>query len=156
DNFIPGQIPGDQFVSSFTIVHNYTATSEAAQNLEIHGTAGTQAVTFSQGGVTADDDFGTINLGSNTFTFYGRTYNQLFVGSNGLITSGGNTAPGPAAAPSTRVISPPFATLAVYWTDLFKSGSEPMIEWKVVNNQLIIEWYKVTTFDGSPQMTFQA
>jgi hypothetical protein len=155
DNFTPGEVPGDQFASSFTIVHNYTATFGAAQNLEIHGTAGTQAVTFSQGGVTADDDYGIINLGGNTFTLYGKTYSQLAVGSNGLITFGGHNNPGTDAAPSNLVNFPPFATLAVYWTDLLKTGSEPMIEWKIVNDQLIIEWYNVTTFDGSPQMTFQ-
>src|SRR5262249_41403536 len=59
--------------------------------------------------------------------------------------------------PTNLVNFPPFATIGVYWTDLFKSGSEPMIEWKIVNDQLIIEWYHVTTFTNrTTQMTFQA
>lgn len=157
DDLIPDGGAGDQYVATFAIVANYTATSEAAQNFEIFGQAGTQAVTFSLGGVTADDDFGVIDLvGGNTFTFYGQTYTRLFVGSNGLITLGGANSPGTDFRATDLRFFPPFATIAVYWTDLFKSGNEPMIVWKVVGSQLIIEWYRVTTFDGSPLMTFQA
>jgi hypothetical protein len=155
DNFIPGENPGDQFRTTFFT--NYTAQFETAQNFEIFGQAGTQAVTFSLGGVTADDDFGVIDLGSNTFNFYGQTYNKLFVGSNGLITFGVNNPSFTDGTPTDMRTFPIFPTIAVYWTDLFKSGTEPMIVWKIVNNQLIIEWYRVTTFDPPfIPMTFQA
>jgi hypothetical protein len=154
DNFIPGETPGDQFVATFNIVHTYTATSEAAQNFDIFGTTGTQTVVFTSGSVTEDDDFGTINLpGSNTFTFYGVTYNRLFISSNGVITFGAGTSAIEPAGDSR--FNPSLPYIAPYWTDLFKSGNEPMIVWKIVGNQLIIEWYRVTTFDGSPLMTFQ-
>jgi hypothetical protein len=156
DNLIPGEIPGDQFVATFKFPVTYTAQVTDFQNINIFGQAGTQTVVFSSGLVTADDDYGIINIGSNSFNFYGQSYNQLFVGSNGLITLGGNNQPGTDFAPTNLVNFPPFATIGVYWTDLFKSGNEPMIVWRINGNQLIIEWYRVTTFDPSPVMTFEA
>jgi hypothetical protein len=135
---------------------NYTAAATDFQDIEIFGQAGTQTLHFGSatGPVTADDAFGTISLGSNSFTFYGQTYSQLFVSSNGVITFGGGTS---AIVPvGDSRFNPSLAYIAVYWTDLFKSGTEPMIVWRIDGNQLIIEWYRVTIFDGSPAMTFQA
>jgi hypothetical protein len=141
-----------------TLTVNYTAAATAFQNIEIFGQAGTQTLTFTSGMVTADDDFGTINLGSNSFTFFGQTYTQLFVSSNGLITFGSGNA---SVFATSLAGSPAQAAIAVYWTDLFKSGTEPMIVWRIDGNQLIIEWYRVTTFSdrtmmNPPRMTFQA
>jgi hypothetical protein len=155
DNLIPGEVPGDRFVSTFTIVHTYTATSETAQNFDIFGQTGTQTLTFTSGQVTADDDYGTINLGTNRFTFYGQQYSQVFVSSNGLITFGSGNA---SYIPQNLRNGPAQAAIAAYWTDLIKSGSEPMIVWKIIGDQLIIEWYNVTAypFGSTPTMTFQA
>jgi hypothetical protein len=147
------------FTATYRIAVTYTATTTAFQNIEIFGQAGTQTVTFTSGQVTADDDFGTINLGTNTFNFYGTTYtgaNQLFVSSNGLITFGsGNSSFHPTAL--TGASGPAQASIAPYWTDLIKTGTEPMIVWRIDDNQLIIEWYHVALFDDrSLSMTFQA
>jgi hypothetical protein len=152
---IYGNVLAADAVTPFTV--NYTAAATAFQNIEIFGLAGTQTMHFGSatGPVTADDDFGTISLGSNSFTFYGQTYNQLFVSSNGVITFGGGTS---AIAPAgDSRFNPSLAYIAVYWTDLFKDGTEPMIVWRIDGDQLIIEWYRVTTFtDRSLTMTFQA
>jgi hypothetical protein len=154
---IYGNVLAADATTNFIIPVSYTATATAFQpDLEIFGRDGTQTLHFGSatGPVTADDAFGTISLGSNSFTFYGQTYNQLFVSSNGVITFGGGTS---AIVPvGDSRFNPALAYIAVYWTDLFKSGDEPMIVWRIDGNQLIIEWYRVTIFDGSPPMTFQA
>jgi hypothetical protein len=142
---------------TFRITVAYTATPTTFQNIEIFGQAGTQVLTFTSGQVTADDDYGTISLGSNTFNFYGQTYNQLFPGSNGLITFTAGNPPGSDFRATNLVNFPAFPTIAPYWTDLFKSGTEPMIVWRIDGNQLIVEWYRVSTFDDrSLHMTFEA
>jgi hypothetical protein len=71
-----------------------------------------------------------------------------------LITFGAGNS---SFRPTNLAGSPAQAAIAPYWTDLFKDGTEPMILWRVNGNQLIIEWYKVSTFDDrSLHMTFQA
>src|SRR5262249_16336444 len=123
-----GNATTNSFTANFLIRVAYTASPTTFQTIEIFGQAGTQAGTFTSGQVTADDDYGPIAIGSNNFNFYGQTYNRLFAGSNGLVTFGGGN-PGNDAAPTDLLNFPAFPTIAVYWTDLFKSGSEPMIVW---------------------------
>jgi methionine-rich copper-binding protein CopC len=150
-----GNAMNSAFTTTYRTAVTYTPTTTDFQNIEIFGQAGTQTVTFTSGLVTADDDFGTINLpAGNTFNFYGQTYDHLFVSSNGLITFGS----GNSAFHATNLAgNPSQAAIAPYWTDLFKSGSEPMIVWRTNGDQLIIEWYHVGTFDDhSLSMTFQA
>jgi hypothetical protein len=153
DNLIAGEAPGDQYTTKFSILTDYLATSQAAQNFEIFGQPGTQTLVFSSGAVTADDDFGVINLGNNRFTFYSQSYSQLFVSSNGLITFTDGDAD---FVPGDLVTNPPLPAIAVYWTDQIKRGTEPMIVWRINGNQLIVEWYRSLIFDGSPPMTYQA
>src|SRR5262249_35943668 len=76
---IYGNRPAAPAATTFPV--NYTAAATAFQDIEIFGQAGTQTLHFGSatGPVTADDDFGTISLGGNRFTFYGQTYSQLFV-----------------------------------------------------------------------------
>jgi hypothetical protein len=147
----------------FTIPIVYTAAATTFQNIEIFGQAGTQALTFvgtgpfldGAGTQNADDNYGVIDLGSNSFNFYGRTYNQLFVSSNGVITFGGGTG---AIYPDTRDsrFNPALAYIAVYWTDLIKTGTEPMIVWRIDSDLLTIEWYHVQPYPSGTSMTFQA
>ena len=133
----------------------YNVSTIAYQGSEIFGQSGTQTLTFTDGSVTADDAFGTINLGSNSFTLYQTTYSQVYVSSNGLITFGSGNS---AYTPTNLTTSPTQAAIAAYWTDLIKTGSEPMIVYQISGNQLIIEWYNVSNYpDGSSApMTFQA
>jgi hypothetical protein len=145
--------------ASFTIVPTYAAAATTFQNLELAGQPGTQAVTFSGSGTSfADDDYGSIDLGNNTFNFYGTTYTgaaSLFVSSNALITFGtGNTA----FSNTNLNGSPPQAAIAPLWSDWIKSddGTGPMILYQIVGNQLIIEWNKIQHFSSSLPVTFQA
>jgi hypothetical protein len=148
------------YTATLTVQVTYIVSTPAFQNLEIFGQAGTQTLTFTSGQVTADDDYGTIDLGSSSFTFYGQQYSTLYVSSNGAITFGAGTT---AIEPSTldSRYNPALAFIAPYWTDLYKDGNEPMIVWRIDGDQLTIEWYRVTTFtDGTtmtnpPRMTFQ-
>src|SRR5262249_14036942 len=149
-----GNALANDVTRTFSVQVTYTASVETFQNIEIFGQAGTQTLTFTGGGVTADDDYGTINLGTNRFTFYGQQYSHMFVSSNGLITFGSDTT---AYQATSLAGSPAQAAIAVYWTDLYKAGSEPMIVWRIDGDQLIIEWYRVALYDDrSVSMTFQA
>jgi hypothetical protein len=149
-----GNLMDNAATVQFTITINYTATVTTFQNIEIFGQPGTQTLHFRSGDVVADDDFGTISLGSNSFNFYGTTYTQLFASSNGLITFG--TGNSDYHATNLRG-SPPQAAIAVYWTDLIKTGTEPMIVWRIDGNQLIVEWYRVSLYDDrTVRMTFEA
>ncbi len=132
---------------------SYTASVVPVQNIEIFGQAGTQTLVFTSGQVTADDDFGTISLGANRFNFYGQTYASLFVSSNGLITFGSGNS---SFRPTNLAGNPSQASIAPYWTDLIKTGTEPMIVYRTDGNQLTIEFYHVSLFDDrSLSMTFQ-
>jgi hypothetical protein len=144
------------YVTTLTITDNYVASATTFSSNDIFGQAGTQALTFTSGQVYADDDYGTINLGGNSFRFYDQTYTQLFVSSNGLITFGSGNS---SYTPTNLVSGPSQAALAVYWTDLYYSStSQPMIVYQFNGDQLIIEWHNVTTYPSgsSANMTFQA
>src|SRR5262249_47817723 len=77
----------------FTIAITYAATATTFQNIELLGQPGTFPVQFRNGTFLADDDIGTIDLGANTFNFFGTTYSSLIVSSNALITFGGSNSP---------------------------------------------------------------
>jgi methionine-rich copper-binding protein CopC len=148
------------FASTFTAqALFYTAAAAAFQSLELSGQAGVQALTFTSGSQFADDDFGEVLLGAgNTFTFYGQTYDRLYVSSNGLITFGSgdrsylHTDLSVGGGPAEPVI-------AALWGDWIKSddGTGPMILYKIENNRLVIEWNQIQHYYSSPQaITFQA
>src|SRR5205823_505927 len=59
---VPGTAGPDQF--------GYDALAAGAQQIELVGQSGTTAVTFTN----TDDGASAINLGANTFNFYGTTY----------------------------------------------------------------------------------
>src|SRR5262249_33102660 len=130
----------------FNLTNDYVAAATTFQNIEIFGQTGTQTLTFTSGQGTTDDDYGTINLGTgNRFKFYNTVYTQLFVSSNGLITFGSGNS---AYVPTSLVGNPSQASIAAYWTDLIKAGTEPMIVYRIANNQLTIEWYNVSLYPG--------
>src|SRR5262249_32893634 len=76
------------FTATYRITVTYTASVTTFQNIEIFGQSGTQTLTFTSGSVAEDDDYGVIDLGSSSFTFYGQKYSKLYVSSNGAITFG--------------------------------------------------------------------
>ena len=111
-----------------------------------------------------DDGSASINLGSDTFTFYGNQFtgaNQLFVSDNGLITfATGNSSP----TNSNLSSSPSQAAIAVSWDDWrTDAGANDQVLAKFVdvnndgtNDQLIIEWNDVVHATGGGAVTFQA
>ncbi len=105
-----------------------------------------------------------MDLGGNSFTFYGVTYTgagRLHVSSNGLISL--NFA-NPSAENTNLALFPLQPTIAVLWDDLIKTGTEPMVVGRFedldgdgTDDRLVIEWYQVQVRPSSPTpITFQA
>ena len=99
-----------------------------------------------------DDDTTPINLGANTFNFYGVPYtgaNELFVSSNGLITFGAADAD---FVNTNLTADPSQAAIAPLWTDwTTTAGPDQEVLYKFddttgdgVPDRLIIEWHNVS------------
>jgi hypothetical protein len=169
-NLIPGEIPGDQYTANFTILptpppvgpdgFGYRAFVIQGVNRDIVGLPGTFTI------IAAADDLSVpVDLGSNTFNFYGHTYtgnNQLFVSSNGLITFGSANAEYVNTDLSGG--DPAQAAIAALWDDWIKSPGDPsgpMVVGKFATvlglPALVIEWNQVQHFGGGAgRHTFQA
>jgi methionine-rich copper-binding protein CopC len=168
-NLITGEIPGDQYTATFTIVSTtigpdgfgYSGTVHAFRNLELLDRHNTFTIIDS-----GHNQSVPVDLGSNTFSFYGVTYtgnNQLFVSSNGLITFGAaNNSPNN----SDLTMSPMQPAIAVLWADWIKSSSDgtgPMVLGRFthfdangVPHRLVIEWNQVHHNGGRVgTLTFQ-
>jgi hypothetical protein len=142
---------------------SYTSAATAYQDIELVGQPATQALTFTSGSQFADNDYGTIDLGTdNAFNFYGTSYSRLFVSSNGLITFGS----GNIASINTNLnpggTTPTQPAIAPLWSDWVKTddGSGPMIAYQITDDgQLIIEWNQIRHVGASGTehpVTFQA
>ncbi len=102
------------------------------------------------------DDSQVINLPfENGFKFYGETYDEITVCSNGWISFGETSMesfrndhlPG-AAGPSPM--------LAVFWDDLKLTNSGRVYTWYDSNNKVfIVQWSRVRTFQNNTTETFQ-
>jgi hypothetical protein len=171
-NLIPGEIPGDQYTARVNVASGltplgpdgfgYTAAGFPASDQDILGKPGTFTI------ITAADDVSVpVNLGTNTFSFYGRTYtgnNQLFVSSNGLITFGSANS---ASVNTDLTSSPPQAAFAVLWNDWIKDTNDPTgpmvvgkftaVDGNGVPHRLVIEWNQVRHFGNfQGRLTFEA
>jgi len=111
-----------------------------------------------------DDGTASIDLGANTFTFYGTQYTgagSLFVSDNGLITFGTGSA---TPTNSNLASSPAQAAIAVMWDDWStEAGENDQVLAKFIdvnndgtNDGLIIEWNEVAHATGGGSVTFQA
>jgi hypothetical protein len=139
----------------------YIATSTALQSIDlVLGNSG-----VSDTGLLGDDPTGLpIDLGTNTFRFYGQQYtgnNQLFVNANGLITFGA----GIFDYVNTDFTSyPDQAAIGVAWDDWrADNGGNVLYQFRDLNadtvpDELIIEWSTVPHFSNVPagNATFQA
>jgi hypothetical protein len=105
-----------------------------------------------------------LDLGSNTFNFYGQTYtgnNELFVSSNGKITFGSADIAFTNTDLSTSPVEPAIAAL---WSDWIKTSGTPMVLGEFVDttgsgtpNELILEWNQIQAYPSSPSgVTFDA
>ena len=132
----------------------YLATSTAFENLDL---LPTDADVTSILGNT-DDSAMTLDLGANTFTFYGTTYTatDLYAGSNGYITFGtGETVFTNAVLDSATAFPEP--TIAPLWDDLYNQNDvNSQVLYAIRGNRLIVEWNDVQHFPSSGAMTFQA
>ena len=121
-------------------------------------------VTLSElGGFTGADDYalGPIDFGSFfTFPFYGSTYSDLYISSNGLITFGQGSCCdwGGSNIPSTGT---PNNFIAPFWEDLFvgspaNNGSVWYAQGGVAPDRYFaVEWRDGTTYTGSDPFSFQ-
>lgn len=128
---------GNQDVSGIpiTVEHyeqNYPNHSIASSTYNPQSTAGTSV------GLSDDSNVGPFNIGFN-FDFYGQTFSQFRICTNGFITFGdpsGRYSPG--SFPNS---SAPNGVVAAYWTDLYPSSGYYM-RYQTVgtapNRQLIV------------------
>ncbi|MSR56051.1 MAG: hypothetical protein EXS05_00015 [Planctomycetaceae bacterium] len=141
---------------------NYLAAATTYEPIDLNP-ADSGVVTVLDG---VDDGAAAIDLGVNTFTFYGTTYtgaSSLFVSSNGLITFG---SANPTAANTNLSASPSQAAIAPFWDDLRTDldGAADLVLSRFedttgdsVRDRLVIEWSSVRHAPGSPSpATFQA
>ena len=95
-------------------------------------------------------------LGDFQFTFYGTTYNSVFVSTNGLVTFG---TPISSAHNSDLASAPNAPAIAVLWDDLSTYGPRASIFWKVrgqgSSRQLVVQWNQIEFLNGPGDITFQ-
>ncbi|MCD8483435.1 MAG: hypothetical protein LR015_12720 [Verrucomicrobia bacterium] len=102
-----------------------------------------------------DDDSVAVDLPFN-FVFYGDTYQQMRISSNGFLTFGPNgNAHNNAPIPSPAT---PNALIAVYWCDLDPTiGDSSIHSWSDPETQVfVVEYTNIQRLGGSTPMTFQA
>jgi hypothetical protein len=103
-----------------------------------------------------DGSYGPLNLGFN-FTFYGQTYNSIYINVNGNITFGNYyTSYSPSGFPSG---SAP-AMIAPFWADVDLRGTgsgSNKVYYKLESNRIIIQWIEVGYYNKKtvPLNTFQ-
>lgn len=100
------------------------------------------------------DDVETISL-PFPFKFYGQTYDEISISSNGWIAMGESTLasfrnyelPGPAG---------PSAMIAGFWDDLqLTNGGRVYTYYDQPNHQFIVEWSQVRTYQNNSPNTFE-
>ncbi|MGB7890796.1 MAG: DUF4347 domain-containing protein [Microcoleus sp.] len=139
-----------------TNAFGYTDTETAYQAIDL--VPGATGVTSILTGV--DDASVGVNLGSNTFNFYGTNYSSLFVSSNGLITFGSANA---SFSNTDLSSSPTQAAISTLWDDWVTYGANGQVLYQFqdlnsdgVSDRLVIEWNEVYIIgDSVNPVTFQ-
>ncbi len=135
----------------------YTGSTYPFEPLDIQGQPDTFTIIQ-----YADDASAAVNLGSNTFNFYGHVYtgnNQLFASSNGLITFGSANS---EYVNTNLTNDPAQAAIAPLWTDWIKTSGSPMLVGQFqdldgdgVPDRLVLQWTQLNYISGSQPVTFQ-
>lgn len=100
----------------------------------------------------ADDEYETVTISGFTFPFYGNTYSQVHVSSNGLLTFGdGNSSGGNYQIPGTDA---PSNAIAAFWDDL-DTRTTGDVYYKAEATRLIIQYQSVGRYSGTGNYTFQ-
>ena len=104
------------------------------------------------GGLSGQDDAAVSVALPFAFTFYGTSYNQMFVSSNGLITFGSGNA---SFTNTDLSASPTQPAIAAYWDDLHVSGGAANVytltQGVVGSRQFIVEWSDMSYFADNPR-----
>ncbi|MDB5328645.1 MAG: Metalloprotease [Phycisphaerales bacterium] len=166
-NNIPGEA-ADGFTTTLNLANTtgpdgfgYKTAPYPYESLDlVIGASGVTTLTSS-----ADDASNPVNLGANTFNFYGTTYSgaaSLFASANGLVTFGSGNANYVNDALNNGA-NEPQAAIAPMWddwrTDVNVSGatdSAVLYKLDTANNRLIIEWSDMASYNGTAAGTFQA
>jgi len=112
-------------------------------------------------GVTGDDSYGGPYMIGFDFSFFGNTYNEFYVSTNGIITFGsGSTTYSNQNIPVT---TNPDNLLAVYWDDMcvdYSVYNNGIIYYETrgasPNQQLVVEWWEISRLGTYDLMTFEA
>ncbi len=102
-----------------------------------------------------DDANQYVSLGGRQFTFYGTSYNALYIGSNGFVTFGsGSNYPGGNTIPSTFL---PNNALYAFWDDLNPAnGNQGKVYTQLVDGHLfVIEFHQVQHWPSGNPETFE-
>ncbi len=173
-NGISGEA-GDEYTAAFTIGRSadgfgyaFNAIPYDSAWLLNPGDAGVVSITSLS---NVDDANDTISLGTSKFRFYGVEYtgaNQMYIGSNGIITFSGGTSDYTNLDLTT---TPPQASIAALWDDIVtqrNSATDDLILYKFVDlntdgtpDRLVINWrnvhyYQQQPTSGNDGITFQA
>ncbi len=155
DSLANGGIATLTIIAKAINVGNYTNTAiKTAENeYDWNTTNDSQSVNFTTSGVIPDDIFtdegiqgGTVNDDDGTtsaitlpftVTFYGQTYNTIFINVNGLVSFGT-----PQTGPYFQEIPNNIPYIAAFWSDIdiTHRGS---ISYNVTSNSVIITWTNV-------------
>jgi subtilisin family serine protease len=156
----------DAYTAAFTLDYSpgpdafgYEGSMEPVENIDL--IPGQPGVFIILDGV--DDSYATVDLGTNTFAFYGTVYSgaSLFVSSNGLISFGSGDA---SYGNGDLTTYPSGATIAPLWDDWVTYNDTDIIlgKFEDVNgdgtmDRLIVEWSDIWRYGGSASpATFQA
>jgi hypothetical protein len=159
----PGESTQDLYTATLTYRLGYTASPTVLESIDL--VAGATGVFSILDGV--DDGTAAINLGSNTFNFYGQTYtgaSSLYASDNGLLTFG---AGDPNWLNSDLTSSPTPTAIAVLWQNWTTNvdandrvlGKFQDINSDGINDRLIVEWNQVRLgyfMDTPSPVTFHA
>ncbi len=160
----PGEDSGDRYDATFTL--NSTYTDVFGYTAWVHLLEAIDLVPGDPGVFTILDnvDNGNVrlDLGANTFNFYGSVYQSFFVGSNGAISFGIGGVTGPANENLT--INPTRPAIAPLWDDWrtdLDADDQVLGKFEDLNadgtpDRLILEWNQVQHFPSSRPVTFQA
>lgn len=134
----------------------YTAVSHPYQPITLTGATG---ISYTN----TDDESKAMNIGTDTFNFYGKTYtgSTIYVSTNTLITFGAGSTSYDNNAGLASLTSP---TIAALWDDWIIGSGNPQVQYlrrdtngDSINDQLVVEWNKIRHYGTtSGDITVQA
>jgi hypothetical protein len=165
NNGIPNE-PADQYSDVFSIpvagvygpdTFGYTAVSYPYQTISMTSSTG---ITYTN----TDDESQPLNLGTDTFNFYGTTYtgaNSVYASTNALISFGAADANYNNDIGLNTLAEPAIAPL---WDDWIIGSGNPQVRYlrrdtngDGINDQLVIEWNQIRHYSTtSGSVTFEA